>query len=227
MRENRKAIVLVSGGMDSLVSAAIAASENDELYFLHVNYGQRTEERELKSFKAISDFYHPNKTLIADLTYLKDIGGTSLINEDMNISTAGTTQGIPNTYVPFRNANILSVAVSWAEVIKATRIYIGVVEEDSSGYPDCREKFINSFNETLKLGTKPDTQIEIVAPINHKSKAEIIKIGIELNAPFKISWSCYQNNDKACGICDSCRLRLKAFREAGVVDPIPYADGVR
>lgn len=216
-----RAIVLLSGGMDSLVTVAIAKNENDEVFFLHANYGQRTEKKEKECFQNLVAFYHPKDILEADIGFLAQIGGTSLIDKSMDIPVE-KSNSIPSTYVPFRNAHLICIAVSWAEVIHADRIYIGAVEEDSSGYPDCREAFYNSMTQTIALGTKDDTHIEIITPVIHKTKAEIVRIGQSLNAPFEISWSCYQNNDKACGVCDSCKLRLKAFHEAGLVDPIPY-----
>lgn len=225
-------IVLLSGGMDSLVAAAVANLEN-ELAFLHVNYGQKTERRELKAFNDIADFYNVKRRLIADIRYLKEIGGSALTDEcidvpnliphptpDINIQ--GQTSQIPITYVPFRNAHLISIAVSWAEVIGAKRIYIGAVEEDSSGYPDCREVFYKAFETAVDAGTKPDTKIEIVTPLIHLKKSLIVKKGIELGAPFHLTWSCYKNEGRACGVCDSCRLRLKGFREAGVQDVIGY-----
>jgi 7-cyano-7-deazaguanine synthase len=217
-----KAIILVSGGMDSLITAAIAA-KNYQLAFLHLNYGQRTEKRELKAFNDIADHYNVPKRLVVDIKYLADIGGSSLTDKNIEVSKADIkSKDIPTSYVPFRNANILSIAVSWAEVIGATKIFIGAVEEDSSGYPDCREVFYDSFNKVIELGTKPETNILIETPIIHLKKFEIIKKGSELNAPFKLSWSCYKNEDKACGECDSCALRLKGFQMAGIVDPIDY-----
>ncbi|MEO8512844.1 MAG: 7-cyano-7-deazaguanine synthase QueC [Ignavibacteria bacterium] len=217
-----KAIILVSGGMDSLVTAAIA-SKDYELSFLHLNYGQRTENRELKAFNDIAEYYSVSNKLIVDIKYLADIGGSSLTDKNIEVSIADIkSREIPTSYVPFRNANILSIAVSWAEVIGAKKIFIGAVEEDSSGYPDCREVFYNAFNEVIELGTKSDTNIVIETPIIHLKKFEIIKKGAELNAPFKLSWSCYKNEDKACGECDSCALRLKGFQLAGLVDPIDY-----
>lgn len=217
-----KAIVLVSGGMDSLVTAAIA-SEEYELAFLHVNYGQRTEKREFKAFKDIADHYSVNERFVVNIDYLSRIGGSSLTDKSIEVSKADLKNTeIPTSYVPFRNANILSIAVSWAEVLDAKKIFIGAVEEDSSGYPDCREVFYDAFNKMISLGTKPDTYIKIETPIIHLKKHEIIKRGALLNAPFKLSWSCYQNEDKACGECDSCALRLKGFQEAGLVDPIDY-----
>ena len=217
-----KAVVLVSGGMDSLVTAAIASREH-ELCFLHLNYGQRTEGRELKAFNDIADYYKVKHRLVVNLEYLSQIGGSSLTDKNIEISNADLEyKGIPSSYVPFRNANILSIAVSWAEVIGANKIFIGAVEEDSIGYPDCRKVFYDAFNEVIELGTKPETKILIETPIIHLKKHEIIKKGMELNAPFGLSWSCYQNEDKACGVCDSCALRLRGFQTAGFDDPIEY-----
>ena len=217
-----KALVLVSGGLDSCVTAAIAA-QNYELAFLHLNYGQKTEKRELKAFNDIADFYNVKQRLIVDVSYLKQIGGSSLTDEKIEVSKADLHyQGIPTSYVPFRNANILSIATSWAEVIGATRIFIGAVEEDSSGYPDCRQEFYEAFNKVIELGTKPETKIKIETPIIHLKKWQIVKKGVELNAPLELTWSCYQFEDEACGICDSCALRLRGFQMAGIEDPIPY-----
>lgn len=218
----KKAVVLVSGGMDSLVTAAIA-NLNYKLSFLHINYGQRTERRELKAFNDIVDYYKVNEKLIVNVDYLSQIGGSSLT--DRNIETSKVDldfKGIPSSYVPFRNANILSIAVSWAEVIGAHKIFIGAVEEDSSGYPDCREVFYEAFNRVIELGTKPDTNISVEMPIIHLKKHEIVRKGIELHVPFELSWSCYQNENKACGVCDSCALRLRGFQLAGIEDPIEY-----
>lgn len=219
---NPKAVVLVSGGMDSLVTAAIASQEYDTA-FLHMNYRQKTEQRELKAFNDISDYYKITDRLIVDLKYLSKIGGSSLTDKKINVSKADLEfDGIPTSYVPFRNANILSIAVSWAEVINAKRIFIGAVEEDSSGYPDCRKIFYDAFNKVIVLGTKPDTEILIETPIINLNKTQIILKGKELNAPFELSWSCYQNEVKACGVCDSCALRLRGFQSAGIEDPIEY-----
>ncbi len=222
------AIVLVSGGMDSCVCAAIA-HERYRPAFLHVNYGQRTEARELKSFNDIADYYEVDRRLVVSLEHLKAIGGSALtdvsipVPEPVSQSLIRNSQSaIPVTYVPFRNAHLLSIATSWAEVIGATKIFIGAVEEDSSGYPDCRETFYQAFNKVIETGTKPETRIEIVTPLIHLKKSEIVKKGIELKAPFHFTWSCYQASEKACGKCESCALRLKGFREAGVQDPIPY-----
>jgi 7-cyano-7-deazaguanine synthase len=217
-----KAVVLVSGGLDSCVTAAIAA-QNYELAFLHMNYGQRTEKRELKAFNDIADFYGVKERLVVDVGHFGQIGGSSLTDETMEVSKADLeSREIPTSYVPFRNANILAIATSWAEVIGARKLFIGAVQEDSSGYPDCREEFFQAFNRVIELGTKPDTPITIETPIIHMKKWEIVKKGVELKAPLHLTWSCYQNEDEACGVCDSCALRLRGFQLAGVEDPIPY-----
>lgn len=220
------AVVLVSGGMDSCVTAAIAHSQGYELAFLHLNYGQKTERRELKAFHDIADFYGVKKRLVVNVEHLKLIGGSSLTDENIPVEKADLKRKeIPTSYVPFRNANILSIAVSWAEVIGASKIFIGAVEEDSSGYPDCRKEFYRAFNEVIRLGTKAGVEgrpIEIVTPVIDMKKFEIVKKGVELGAPFHLTWSCYQNEDVACGVCDSCALRLRGFQIAGIEDPIPY-----
>ena len=217
------AIVLVSGGMDSCVTAAIARQESDEIAFLHVSYGQRTERRELQAFNDLADFYNVEKRLDISIEYLVKIGGSSLTDKSIKVTDANLeSKEIPTSYVPFRNANILAIATSWAEVLRANSIYIGAVSEDSSGYPDCRPEFFAAFEKTIETGTKPDTNIKIETPIIHLSKAEIVKKGIELNAPIHLSWSCYKSEDLACGTCDSCALRLRGFAQAGVVDPISY-----
>lgn len=226
---NGKVIVLVSGGMDSLVTAAIANVEH-EMFFLHLNYGQRTEERELKAFNDIADFYKIDNRLIVDVGYLKEIGGSALTDKNIEVPTKKTAQSegsnlqskIPPTYVPFRNAHLLSIATSWAEVIGAHKIFIGAVEEDSSGYPDCRAVFYEAFQRAINEGTKPETSVEIVTPLIDMKKSDIVKKGFELNAPFHLTWSCYKSSDLACGECESCLLRLKGFREAGDTDPLPY-----
>ncbi|MBN2830576.1 MAG: 7-cyano-7-deazaguanine synthase QueC [Candidatus Cloacimonetes bacterium] len=218
----KRAIILASGGLDSLVTTAIAASENEEIYLLHVNYGQRTEKKELECFEKICAHYKPAGVLKTSIDYLTKIGGSSLTDSGMEIKDFTGTTEIPNTYVPFRNAHLLCIATSWAEVIGAQSIYIGAVEEDSSGYPDCRESFFESFNKTIALGTKNSFTIEVKTPVIHMNKAEIISKGIELEVPFEYSWSCYRSDTEACGTCDSCVLRLRAFKKAGVTDPIPY-----
>lgn len=217
------AICLVSGGMDSCVTAAVAHEEAKKLAFLHVSYGQRTEERERRAYAAIADHYHVRERLVVSLEHLAQIGGSSLTNKDILITPANLSgSGIPTSYVPFRNAHLLSIATSWAEVIGAETIYIGAVAEDSSGYPDCRPEFYEAFQQTIILGTKPETKIEIRTPIISLKKSEIVKLGQRLNAPFELTWSCYRESESACADCDSCALRLRAFREAGVADPIPY-----
>jgi len=224
MSENKKdiAVLAVSGGLDSCVTAAIAGQEY-EIAFAHFNYGQKTEKRELKAFNEIADYYNVDKRLIIDYSHLSKIGGSSLTDRNIEISQADLiSKEIPTSYVPFRNANILSACVSWAEVLKAKAVFIGAVFEDSSGYPDCRPSFFEAFEKMIELGTKPETSIKIATPIIHLSKAEIIKKGTELKAPIHLTWSCYQNEDKACGVCDSCAFRLRGFQQAGIEDPIAY-----
>lgn len=218
------AIVLLSGGMDSCVTAAIAGRESDALAFLHISYGQRTEARERKAFNDIADHYGIEKRLDISIEHLAKIGGSSLTDDAIAITEADLESNeIPTSYVPFRNGNMLAIAVSWAEVIGASSIYIGAVAEDSSGYPDCRPEFFEAFQTTIDTGTKPGTRVEIRTPIIHLSKAEIVKKGIELSAPLELTWSCYRNEDLACGTCDSCALRLRGFDRAGEIDPIAYA----
>jgi 7-cyano-7-deazaguanine synthase len=218
------AVCLVSGGMDSCVTAAIARTENDELAFLHVTYGQSTATRERHAFEQLADRFQVSRRLAASIEYLKEIGGSSLTDTNIPIAEANlSSQEIPTSYVPFRNAHLLSIAVSWAETIDARRIYIGAVAEDSSGYPDCRPEFYQAFQRAIEVGTKPETQIRIVTPVIHLRKSEIIKRGSELGAPLELTWSCYRSEDRACGRCDSCALRLRAFSEAGLRDPIDYA----
>ena len=221
--KSKIAVCLVSGGMDSCVSAAIARQNSNEIALLHVSYGQRTERRERKAFEDIADFYQIEKRLAVSIEYLTKIGGSSLTDKAIEIAEADlNNKEIPNSYVPFRNANMLAIAASWAEVLGANQIYIGAVAEDSSGYPDCRPQFFAAFEKTIETGTKPETRIEIKTPIIHLSKAEIVRKGIELNAPLHLSWSCYRREDLACGTCDSCALRLRGFARAGAVDPIAY-----
>jgi len=217
------AIVLVSGGLDSCVSAAVAAQDY-ELAFLHLNYGQRTEKRELKAFNDLANHFQVAQKLAVDISHLKTIGGSSLTDESIDVSNADLeNKDIPSSYVPFRNANILCIATSWAEVIGASKIFIGAVHEDASGYPDCRPVFYEAFNRVIEAGTKPDTNIEIITPIIELSKQEIVSKGMSLAAPIELTWSCYQSEDEACGVCDSCALRLRGFALAGVEDPLPYA----
>jgi 7-cyano-7-deazaguanine synthase len=217
------AICLVSGGMDSCVTAAIAHEENDELAFLHVSYGQRTENRERQSFEALADHFDVELRLVISLEQLARIGGSSLTDNSIPVTAADlSAPGIPSSYVPFRNAHLLAAAVSWGEVIGATSIYIGAVAEDSSGYPDCRPEFYDAFQKVLDIGTKAETHITIETPVIGMRKSEIVQRGLELGAPLHLTWSCYRESERACGNCDSCALRLRAFREAGSVDPIPY-----
>ncbi len=224
MNEMRKtAVCLVSGGLDSCVTAAIAACEYD-LAFLHVNYGQRTEERELHAFRQIADYFSVTARLIADISYLQQIGGSALTDSSIAVPKDSLgNRGIPVTYVPFRNTHIIAIAVSWAEVIGAQKIFIGATEVDSSGYPDCRKSYYRAMNLLIEEGTRPETQVQVVTPLIDMSKAQVVARGVELGAPLHLTWSCYCDQDVACGRCESCLLRLKGFREAGVVDPIPYA----
>lgn len=222
-RDRQLAVVLASGGMDSCVTAAVAARER-ELAMLHISYGQRAEERELKAFNDIADFYKAERRMTASIASLARIGGSSLTDRRIEVSQADLESNeIPTSYVPFRNAHLLSIATSWAEVIGADRIYIGAVAEDSSGYPDCRPEYYEAFQRAIDLGTKPETKIEIVTPVIRLRKSAIVKLGSELGAPLELSWSCYKREDLACGQCDSCALRLRGFREAGLRDPVPYA----
>ncbi len=224
MKSPDLAVVLVSGGMDSLVCAAIAASKHEHLAFLHLNYGQRTEKKELECFHAIADFYNVPKNMrkVIDVSFLKQIGGSSLTDDKIDVKKyKGDSPEIPDSYVPFRNTHIISMAVSWCEVVGGKKIYIGAVYEDSSGYPDCRPSYYKAMNALIKEGTK-DGDIEVVTPVIYMKKSEIIQKALELKAPLESSWSCYQANDKACGVCDSCALRLRAFSQVGIEDPIPY-----
>lgn len=218
-----KAVLLISGGMDSLVTTAIASGAGLELAAMHVNYGQRTWQRELECFRLICDHYGIARRLEIEAGYLAQIGGSSLTDLTMPVGGADLQgSAIPTSYVPFRNAGFLSMAVSWSEVIGAERIFIGAVEEDSSGYPDCRQVFYDAFNKVIDLGTRPDTRIRIETPLIAMQKSEIVLKGMELDAPFAFSWSCYKNEGKACGLCDSCARRLRAFELTGIRDPIDY-----
>ena len=220
-------MVLLSGGMDSCVCAALAARDY-QAAAVHVSYGQRTEARERRSFESICDRLGIRDRLLVRNEALHSIGGSALTDSGMAVpethgTGGGAPAGVPVTYVPFRNAHFLAVAVSWAEVLGAEKVYIGAVEPDSSGYPDCRPEYYRAFNEVVKAGTKEGT-IRVVTPLIAMHKAEIVRLGLELNAPFDLTWSCYQREDRACGVCDSCVLRLRGFREAGAKDPIPYAE---
>lgn len=215
----KRAIVLVSGGIDSLVTAAIAADHEDELYFLHFSYGQRTEAKERWCFDELAKHYKAVEAKNIDYRWLAEIGGSSLVVPDSEIKPL--KDDIPDSYVPFRNATMLCAAISWAEVIDAQSIYIGAVEEDSSGYPDCRESFFEAMNRLIREGSVKE-DITIKTPVLHFSKSEIILLGMGLRAPFELSWSCYISEDKACGSCPSCEIRLRGFAGAGFEDPIPY-----
>jgi 7-cyano-7-deazaguanine synthase len=220
------AVVSLSGGMDSCVTAAIAKAAGYDLALLHADYGQRTQERERQAFRDIADFYEVRaaRRLIIGFDTLKAIGGSALTDASIALPEGDLERaGVPVSYVPFRNAHLLATCVSWAEVLGATTIFVGFVEEDSSGYPDCREAFLKSFEQTANLGTKPETNLTFHAPLIHLRKAEIVLKGLELSAPLQLSWSCYQGEAEACGHCDSCHLRLRGFKEAGFPDPIPYA----
>lgn len=218
----QRAVVLLSGGMDSCVCAALAARDHDAAA-VHVSYGQRTEERERRAFSAICDRLRIRDRLLVRTSALSAIGGSALTDRNIGVPESHDLgHDIPVTYVPFRNAHFLSVAVSWAEILDAGQVYIGAVEQDSSGYPDCRPSYYRAFNEVVKLGTR-DGRIKIVTPLIELRKAEIVRLGLELGAPFDLTWSCYSREDSACGVCDSCILRLRAFRDAGSADPIQYA----
>jgi 7-cyano-7-deazaguanine synthase len=234
MNDSRKAVVLLSGGMDSCVTTAIAREQHGagNIAVLHAGYGQRTQDRERRAFEEIANFYEVRERLAVQLDHFRAIGGSALTDKSISVpeNDLGTPgpggSAIPVTYVPFRNAHFLSVAVSWAEVIGAGAVYIGAVAEDSSGYPDCRPEYYRVFQELIRVGTRPETNIEMVTPVILMKKSEIIRIGLELKAPLHLTWSCYQNEDLACGACDSCLLRLRAFAEAGAADPIRYRRAV-
>ena len=218
------AVVCLSGGMDSAVTAALALKTHD-LAMLHANYGQRTESRELSSFVALADHFDvaPARRLVVDFTSLRQIGGSSLTDLAIAVRHGEPEAGVvPSSYVPFRNAHLLAASTSWAEVVGATAIFVGAVEADSSGYPDCRPAFFEAFAEAIRLGTRADTRIAIETPVIGMNKAEIIERGLALAVPFEFTWSCYEANDEACGECESCRLRLAAFERAGSADPIRY-----
>jgi 7-cyano-7-deazaguanine synthase len=231
MADERKtrAVVLLSGGMDSCVCATLAARDH-EAAALHVSYGQRTEDRERRAFEAICDRLAIRQRLLVRVPALAAIGGSALTDPALAVPEAGQkfaarapgTGEIPITYVPFRNAHFLAAAVSWAEVIGAEKVYIGAVEQDSSGYPDCRPEYYRAFNEVIQAGTR-EGRIQVVTPLIALRKAEIVRLGLELGAPFDLTWSCYTRQTTACGVCESCMLRLRAFAAAGARDPIPYA----
>jgi len=221
MTAKKRAIVLHSGGIDSTVAAAVARDGGYELNLLHFDYGQRTEHRERTSFAAIARAFDAKGREIADVQFLQMVGHSSLTDYKMPVPE-GTSGGIPTTYVPFRNGIFLSLAAAWAEALKAEAIFVGVMEEDGPGYPDTTEDFVNKMQQAIDSGTKPESKIEIKAPLVHMSKTEVVKLGAKLLVPFGMTWSCYQDQDIACGVCQSCIMRKKAFEEAGITDPIRY-----
>lgn len=225
MAERPLAVVLASGGMDSCVLVAMAARKH-RLAMLHATYGQRTAGREQRAFAAIADAYHvpPDRRLVVRLDHLAAVGGSCLTDRAMPVPEGEPRgQGVPASYVPFRNANLLAIATSWAEVLGARTIFFGAMEEDSSGYPDCTEAFVQAFNRLVAVGTRPATTVAVAAPLLHLTKAQVVRQGLGLGAPFHLTWSCYRDEEVACGRCESCRLRRRGFREAGAEDPIPYA----
>jgi 7-cyano-7-deazaguanine synthase len=216
------AVVLLSGGMDSAVVATLACREHESA-FLHLDYGQRTEARERAAFEALADHFGVQRRLVSRVDPLGSIGGSSLTDRSLPLSEARRGDSpVPTTYVPFRNTHFLASAVSWGEVLGARWIYYGAVEEDGSGYPDCRESYLEAFNRLIAEGTRPETHLRVLAPLLHRSKAEIVREGVRLGTPFHLTWSCYGESERACGECESCLLRMKGFREAGHPDPIPY-----
>jgi len=221
---SRKAVCIISGGMDSAVSAAIAKEEGYEIIGLHFNYGQRTEKKELECFRKLSEFLGTVKNYEIDLDFFGQIGASALTDRNIDVPTGGVEEGVPVTYVPFRNGIFLSIAAAIAEKHGAEALYIGVVEEDSSGYPDCRERYINAMEKAINLGTREETKLEIRMPLVKLKKSEIVGRALELSVPLEHTWSCYQAEEEACGVCDSCRLRLRGFEKAGVTDPIPYRE---
>lgn len=219
----KKAVCIISGGMDSALSAKIAAVEGYEVLALHFNYGQRTQTKELECFRKVSSAIHASDTYEIDLPFFAQIGASALTDLDIDVPTGGLEEGVPVTYVPFRNGIFLSIAAAVAEKHGAEAIFIGVVEEDSSGYPDCRESYIAQMQDAINLGTKDETTIEIKMPLVRLKKSQIVQKSLDLGVPLEDTWSCYQSEALACGVCDSCRLRLKGFNEAGSTDPISYA----
>ncbi len=220
--KNKRAVCIISGGMDSTLAAYMMKSKGYDIIGVHFNYGQRTEKKELECFENICDRLEVIERYVLDMDFFKQLGASALTDEKIEVPTGGIEEGIPVTYVPFRNGIFLSMAAAIAEKHAASAIAIGVVEEDSSGYPDCREGFIEAMQRAINLGTKDETNITIEMPLVHLKKSQIVKKALEMSVPLELTWSCYQNEDEACGVCDSCRLRLKGFKEAGASDPIPY-----
>jgi 7-cyano-7-deazaguanine synthase len=221
---NKKAICILSGGMDSTLSSYIAKNEGYEIIAVHFNYGQRTEKRELKAFRDICDDLGILEKYEIDIPFFTQIGASALTDKNIDVPTEGVKPGVPITYVPFRNGIFLSITAAIAEKEGATAMYIGVVQEDSSGYPDCTDEFIQDITKAINQGTKEETKIEIVTPLVHLTKAQIVEEAIKLNVPLEHTWSCYKEENEACGVCDSCRLRLNGFKLANAVDPIPYKE---
>jgi len=220
--QNKKAICILSGGMDSTLASYIAKNEGYEIIAIHFNYGQRTEKKELQSFRSICEDLEIKEKYEIDIPFFTQIGASALTDDNIDVPTDGVKPGVPITYVPFRNGIFLSIAAAVAEKEEATAMYIGVVQEDSSGYPDCTNEFINDIKKAINQGTKESTNIDIKTPLVHLSKAQIVSKALELNVPLEHTWSCYKNEDEACGICDSCRLRLNGFKIANATDPIKY-----
>ncbi len=220
---NKTAVCIISGGMDSALSARIAENEGYDIIALHFNYGQRTEHKEVECFRKVAASVHASESYEIDLPFFEQIGASALTDKSIDVPTGGIEEGVPVTYVPFRNGIFLSIAAAVAEKHGAETLYIGVVEEDSSGYPDCRENYIKQMQYAINLGTRDETRLEIKMPLVALKKSQIVQKSLELNVPLNDTWSCYKSEVLACGVCDSCRLRLKGFKEAGLVDPIPYA----
>jgi len=223
-KQNKKAVCVMSGGMDSTLAAYMMKNEGYEIIAVHFNYDQRTQTKELECFNSICDALHVENRYILDLDFFKQLGASALTDKSIDVPTTGIEDGVPITYVPFRNGIFLSMSAAVAEKEGASAISIGVVEEDSSGYPDCRESYIKSMQESINLGTKDETNIEIKMPLVALKKSQIVKKAIDLEVPLHLTWSCYKDEDEACGVCDSCRLRLNGFKLAGVTDPINYAN---
>ncbi len=220
---NKKAVCIISGGMDSALSAKIAQKEGYEIIALHFNYGQRTQSKELQCFRKIAEDVNASEVYEIDLPFFEQIGASALTDKSIDIPTGGIEEGVPVTYVPFRNGIFLSIAASVAEKHAAEALFIGVVEEDSSGYPDCRESYIEQMQKAINMGTKEETVLTIKMPLVMLSKSEIVEKSLALSVPLENTWSCYKEEEEACGVCDSCRLRLRGFQQAGVKDPIRYA----